>query len=124
MVNGFLSSVVVAECAFLMRLLGVGGSSCSAAFRLGSEKYVSTMRTIHDTGLTFKNHRRHIVAAILAMFRCISMRLIYKRGAATGIRGALPRLAVGTDSPAGSSEFINLNRHTLLSLAEHSTCAF
>lgn len=106
MVNGFLSSMET-ECEFLMRLLGVGGSSCSAAFRLGSLKYVSTMWILYDRRLTFKNHRCHVVAG-LAVFRCISMRLAYKRGAAIGVRNSLPRLAVGADSPGGPSEFSSI----------------
>jgi hypothetical protein len=36
-VNGFLSSAET-ECELLMRLFGVGGSSCSAAFRFGSKR--------------------------------------------------------------------------------------
>lgn len=103
MVNGFLSSVEI-ECAFLMRLLGVGGSSCSTAFRLGSKKSVSTTRIFCDIRLTFKNHRCHIDAD-LAILRRISMRPIYKRGAAAGDRDALPRLAVGADTPGGPSGF-------------------
>lgn len=108
MVNGFLSSVEI-ECAFLMRLLGVGGSSCSAAFRLGSfkKKYVSTMRIIHDIRLTFKNHRCHIVA-VSDLSERISMRLIYKRGAATGVRDTLPRSTIGVDAPGGPSEFSSI----------------
>ena len=52
MVKGFLSSVET-ECAFLMRLLGVGGSSCSAAFRLGSKEHISTKRIL-------VNHETHV----------------------------------------------------------------
>ncbi len=97
-VNGFLSSTET-ECEFLMRLFGVGGSSCSAAFRFGSKRGVRTSSLIATADLTFKNHGRHVAGEW--SLRRISMELIRKRCAATGDRNGLPWLAVGTDMPGG-----------------------
>lgn len=109
-----------------MRLLGVGESSWSRAFRFGSKSRSAPCKMFCDHSLTFKNHRCHVVAELPSRRSTLAARSTlvarstlagssFKRGAAIGSWNGLPCMTAGADLPGGPRQFSSANIKCLYS---------